>query len=143
MPQALKYNYKTQENKTLPKQDVAQGNFPSYEDIKKTKIAKLNKMISIMLLSSIVISMISYSTVVAKENQISKSHKEISDLNYENIELENKLENVKSFYYVDDKIAKTNLLNKPEKIIEVEKVDTEASTLSFDRGLKINSALGY
>ena len=64
-------------------------------------------------------------------------------MNYENIELENKLENVKSFYSVDDKIAKTNLLNNPEKIIEVEKVDTQSGTLSFNRSFKINSALGY
>ncbi|MFA6988968.1 MAG: hypothetical protein WC197_02765 [Candidatus Gastranaerophilaceae bacterium] len=143
MPQALKYTYKTQETKTAPKQNVAQGNFSSYENIKKSKIAKVNKVISMILSVAILVSMIGYSTVVAKENQISKFHKEISDLNYENIELENKLENVKSFYNVDDKISKTNLLDKPEKIIEVEKVDTQASTLAFNRNLKINSALGY
>jgi hypothetical protein len=144
MPQALKYNYKIpQQTKTAPKQNVAQGNFPSYENIKKTKIAKLNKLIAMVLSVGIFISMVSYSTVVASENQISKFHKEISDLNYENIELENKLENVKSFYNVDDKIAKTNLLEKPEQIIEVEKTDTKAGTLSFNKKLKLNSALGY
>ena len=72
MPQALKYNYKTHESKKAPKKNVAQGNFPSYENIKKSKIAKVNKVISAILSVGILVSMLSYSTVVAKENQISK-----------------------------------------------------------------------
>ncbi len=60
-----------------------------------------------------------YSLVAVKEDKLASLHSKINELNYENIELENKLENVKSYYSVDNKVAESNTLDKAKKVIEI------------------------
>ena len=64
-----------------------------------------------------------YSMVALKEDKLASLHSKINELNYENIELENKLENVKSYYSVDNKVAETNTLDKAKKVIEINTLD--------------------
>ena len=64
-----------------------------------------------------------YSIVAVKEDRLASLHSKINELNYENIELENKLENVKSYYSVDNKVAETNTLDKAKKVIEINTLD--------------------
>lgn len=64
--------------------------------------------------------LIIYSLVAVKEDKLASLHSKINELNYENIELENKLENVKSYYSVDNKVAESNTLDKAKKVIEID-----------------------
>ncbi len=61
-----------------------------------------------------------YSMVAIKEDKLASLHSKINELNFENIELENKLENVKSYYSVDNKVAESNTLDKAKKVIEID-----------------------
>ena len=98
---------------------VVEGNFPAYEDIKELSIFKFNRFLSLVLVLSVVISMVSYSMVVAKEEVIISVHNDTNDLNFENVELQNKVDNARSFYNINDKIAKISFLQKADKILEV------------------------
>lgn len=67
--------------------------------------------------------MLSYLGVVAQESRIKELHSAANKVNYENIELQNKVDYLKSFYVLDDKVQKIDFLKKPDRIIEVESND--------------------
>ncbi len=66
-----------------------------------------------------------YSFVALSETKLTKLHATISELNYENIDLENKLENVKSYYSVDTKVSSTADFDKAKNVLEVNHVDAK------------------
>lgn len=141
MSPALSHSYSKLNNNH--KDEVLRGNFPLYEDIRGLKIRKINRLLCVFAVIAVITSMVSYSLVFSTENKISSIHNKISELNYENIELENKLEYVKSFYSVNKKISKTKILDKARKVIEVNEVDRELELSPYRKKLKINSTLGY
>ncbi len=119
------------------KQDtLVKGNFPIYEDFRNLAIFKFNRLLSFALAICILISMVSYSMVVAKENQIAQMHSKTNEINYENLDLQNKVDYVKSFYNVNDKITKISFLKKAEKIIEVQA--SSSALKKNDNDLKID-----
>jgi len=70
--------------------------------------------------SVLTIAFVSVYTIVSlSETKLANLHSKISEKNYENIELENKLENVKSYYSVDTKVSSTADFDKAKNVIEV------------------------
>lgn len=116
-----KQKLKTKINTTNPinKKQVVKGIFPSSSKHKELKILKINKTLTAALLVAIVLSMSSYWGVITKENSIKQLHQNTNKLNYENIELQNKVEYLKSFYTIDNKVSKIDFLKKPDKILEI------------------------
>lgn len=99
---------------------IVRGKFPNQqENYRKPAILKINSVLAIGLLITILSSILSYMTVLAKESNVKKLHADTNKLNYENIELQNKVDYLKSFYYLDNKVQKLDFLKKPEQIIEV------------------------
>lgn len=102
---------------------IVKGNFATEnENLKELSIFKFNRFLSFSLLATIVISMVSYSMVVAKENQIVAAHNKTNEIGYENIELQNKVDYARSYYNVNDKVSKVSFLKKPDKVLEVNAV---------------------
>ena len=58
--------------------------------------------------------------------------KEVIVLNDENTELQNKLDNLKSYNNVDKTMKSSNLLHKAKDVIEVQEGKTTTSNLSID-----------
>lgn len=104
------------------KNSLLKGNFPEQSSIyPKPKILRINSFIAFLLSLSIVLSMISYLGVVAKEHKIKDLHSVTNKINYENIELQNKVDYLKSFYSIDNKVQKIDFLKKADKVMEVSK----------------------
>lgn len=94
---------------------------------KKPAIYGVNLVLAILLLFSMLVSAIIYFGVISKENRIKKLHAYTNKLNYENIDLQNRVDYLKSFYVIDHKVRNINFLKKPDKVMEVkEKVNNNA-----------------
>ena len=66
-----------------------------------------------------------YTIVSLSETKLANLHNKISEKNYENIELENKLENVKSYYSIDTKVSSTADFDKAKNVLEVSHMNTK------------------
>lgn len=86
---------------------------------KKPVIFGINIVLGFLLLIAMILSMVSYFAVTARESRIKELHTATNQLNYENIELQNKVDSLKSFYVLDTKVQKIDFLKKPDKVMEV------------------------
>ncbi len=84
-----------------------------------------------------------YSVVALSETKLANLHAKISELNYENIELENKLENVKSYYSVDNKVAATTDFDKAKNVLEVNRVDAKTTPHIEPKTNHLNTVTGF
>lgn len=143
MPILQEYSYQTSDRQYEHK-PVVHGNFPTFENIKDLAVLKFNRLLGGMLVLSILISMVSYSSVVAQEGKITDIHKDIIEKNYENIELQNQVDYLKSFYNIDRKVSNTHSLQKPDKVLEVSDTNNAAVVNNTEAPeLNLNSTIGY
>lgn len=101
---------------------IIHGYFPHYKTHKEQVISRVNKSLCILLAVSIMISFVSYYFVTYSEVKLNKLRKETLALNDDNIELQNKLDNLKSYYNVDKNMKQKKMLQKAQEIIEVSAV---------------------
>lgn len=111
--QYTKYNYNNVSN------PVIDGYFPTHKTYKEMAIARVNKTLCIILLLFILASAISYYFVTASELTLNKYRKQTLSLNDENVELQNKLDYLKSYYNVDKAMQKQHILQKAKNVMEV------------------------
>ncbi len=102
---------------------VIYGRFPKFNH-KNSSVEKLNKFLSSILLMLVVLSLVSYYFVSDGEKNMNKLGREIVALSNENIELQNKLDNLHSFNKVDAIIQNNSTLDTAKKVIEIPAVNT-------------------
>ena len=110
------YNYNNSQNPISP---VIDGYFPTHKTYKEMAIARVNKTLCAILVFFILLSAVSYYFVTASEITLNKYRKQVLSLNDENVELQNKLDYLKSYYNVDKAMKKQHLLQKAKNVIEV------------------------
>lgn len=110
------YNSAAQNSATTP---IINGYFPTHKTYKEMAIARVNRTLCVLLLISILVSAVSYYFVTANEITLNKYRKQTLALNDENVELQNKLDYLKSYYNVDKAMQKQHLLQKANTVIEV------------------------
>lgn len=115
--------------KTSP---IIEGYFPQYKTYEEMAISKVNKSLCIILGFFVLFSLISYYFVTANEMTLNKLRKETIALNDENTDLQNKLDNLKSYYNVDKTMKSKNLLHKAKDVIEVQETNSNAANLAVD-----------
>ncbi|MCQ2958035.1 MAG: hypothetical protein MJ180_03925, partial [Candidatus Gastranaerophilales bacterium] len=84
-----------------------------------------------------------YTIVSLSETKLSNLHSKISELNYENIELENKLENVKSYYSVDTKVSSTADFDKAKNVLEVNHVNAKTVEHNEPQTNNLSTVTGF
>lgn len=130
--------------KTVPlkKEQPKQKTIPS-KDLHKEKVTKLNfALLSVAGILTIIFIGI-YSVVALSEAKLANLHSKISELNYENTDLENKLENVKSFYSVDNKVSSSDVFEKAKNVLEVNRVDAKMLPHSQPKTNNLNTVTGF
>ena len=131
----LQYNEKNHINreywkyKTSP---IIKGYFPQYKTYEEMAISKINKSLCILLGIFVLFSLISYYFVTANEMTLNKLRKETISINDENTDLQNKLDNLKSYYNVDKTMKSKNLLHKAKDVIEVQDTKADAVNSAVD-----------
>lgn len=121
---------------------VIYGRFPKHT-VKKSPTEKLNKILSSILLCLVLVSLVSYYFVSDSEKKMNGLGREIVALSNENIELQNKLDNLHSFNKVDSVIHGKTMLDTAKKVIEI-----PAATISYVPDIKENTvnynwSIGY
>ncbi len=113
------YMYGQQQTVAAPVTNpVIYGRFPKYSH-KPSTSKKINKVLSVFLLMLVVLSLVSYYFVSDSEKNMNKLGREIVALSNENIELQNKLDNLHSFNKIDSVIQNNIELETAKNIIEV------------------------
>lgn len=107
------------------------------------RIAKLNFALLCLGGAITTLFIVLYSIVAVSETTLSNLHNDISDLNYENIELENKLENVKSYYSVDTKVSSNASFEKAKNVIEVNQIDAKTINHKLPQNSNLNTVTGF
>jgi hypothetical protein len=138
----LANNYKVQ-NKPNNAADIIKANFPVYRSLKNVRLANLNKFLSFVLASAMVFSFGMYSFVVSKQKQLETMHDATKAINNENLDLKTKLDYLKSFDNVNEKIMASGNLQQPVKIIEVNTRIPNINVKVQSKSKEIGSMLGY
>jgi len=108
----------------LSKKSVIKGDFSSYKiNYRELRIYKFNKFLAFCVLTLVVLSMASYMAVVTREIVVKDLHIKTNKIYYENTDLQNTVDNLKSFYAIDNKVSKINFLKKADKVIEVKSLN--------------------
>ncbi len=99
---------------------IINGYFPeTHKTYKDMAISRVNKTLCAILVMFILVSAVSYYFVTSSEITLNKYRKQVLALNDENVELQNKLDYLKSYYNVDKAMQKQHLLQKAKNVIEV------------------------
>ncbi len=101
---------------------VIYGRFPKHPQA-LSATEKINRVLSSVLLCFVVLALVSYYFVSDCERTMNKLGREIVALNNENIELQNKLDNLNSFNRVDSIIQGDTRLDTAKKVIEIPAVN--------------------
>lgn len=114
----------------LSKKSVIKGDFSSYKiNYRELRIYKFNKFLAFSLLTLAFLSMASYLAVVLREVTVKDIHNKTNKIYYENLDLQNSVDNLKSFYAIDNKVSKINFLKKADNVIEVKAVNNVVSKI--------------
>ena len=150
---AVKYSHNYEEQIQPQRKKNTYHSVPIKKESKNAKVNKnknvsqINTIINFTLLSVGGLLMFAfigiYSIVAISETKLTNIHTQISELNYENIELENKLENVKSYYSVDNKVSASTDFDKAKNVIEVNKVDVKTPPHIAPKNDALNTVTGF
>lgn len=124
------YNYNTEYNTSAVQNPIIDGYFPRQKTHKEMAIARINKTLCAILITFILTSAVSYYFVTANEMTLNKYRKQTLSLNDENVELQNKLDYLKSYYNVDKAMQKQHLLQKADNVLEVKAAPATAPVRS-------------
>ncbi len=142
---SIKYidaEYNAQRNIRSAGNSVVYGNFPKYV-YAKSLIEKFNRFLGMVLLILVMLSLVSYYFVSDDEKKMNKIGRDIAALVNENIELQNKLDNLHSFNKVDAFIKNNSGLNTAKKIIEVPAVYMKPEPMVEAVPIRYNWSIGY
>lgn len=121
---------------------VIYGRFPETSN-RRFSVDKLNKFLMMILMCLVVISVISYYFVSDGEKRMNKLGHEIVALTNENIELQNKIDNLHSFNKVDVAIHSKTMLDTAKKVIEIPASKIVATPKAKERTVNYNWSIGY
>lgn len=136
------------ENPIQQENPVIEGYFPRDKQleisIKAMAIRKVNTTLCGLLGALIMLTFISYYFSMTHELRLNTLNRQIISLNDENAELQTNLDRLMSFNNVDNKMAQNNTLQKAEKVIEVQAVDSAVTVAKKkDFSTPFNWAIGY
>ena len=128
-----------QETVTNP---VIYGRFPKVINT-KSPIEKINKLLSSVLLLLVLLSLVSYYFVSDGQRTMNSLTREIVALSNENIELQNKIDNLHSFNRVDTIITGGSTLDTAKKVIEIPAVNVVSVPKLKPMPVNYNWSIGY
>ena len=129
--ESLKESYKGYVQNPIERESqVIEGYFYKESTVKDMAIRKVNKSLCGLLIVAIMTAFISYYFVMCSQLTLDNLRNQIVALNDENFDLQNDLDRLKSFNNVDNKMEQFNLLQKADKVIEVQAIPVSSKTAS-------------
>lgn len=103
-----------------PNSQIISGYFLSEKSYKELIIARVNKFLYSVLGFLVVCCLVCYYFVSCKEVQLNQISRATLELNYENDELQNKVDSLQSYYNIDKAVSKNNILERARNVVEVD-----------------------
>ena len=123
---------------------VIEGYFHPEELVKSMAIRKVNTTLCGLLGILVIATFVSYYFAMSSELTLNTLSRQITTLNDENSELQNNLDRLKSFNNVDTKMIQHNLLQKAEKVLEVNAVKSIVNIQNTPaKSVPFNWIIGY
>ncbi len=110
---------------------IISGYFVKEKSYKEMAIARVNACLCAILGFLVLVCLVSYYFVTMGEVSLNQIRKETLALNYENEDLQNKLDNLQSYYNVDMAVAKSNILQRATKVVELSAA--QIPSVNFDK----------
>lgn len=123
---------------------VISGYFVREKSYKEIIISRINTALCGILAFLVLVCLVSYYFVVVNEIELRKLSKETIALNYDNADMQNKLDNLQSFSNVDMQVSRLNILQRAKQVIELSAADLP--DVNFDKkgsDAVVNRFLGY
>jgi hypothetical protein len=102
---------------------IISGYFLDEKPYKEMIIQRVNNFLYCVLGTLVLFCFIGYYFVSCKEVQLNQISRETLELNYENDELQNKLDSLQSYYNIDKAVSKANILERARQVVEVDAID--------------------
>lgn len=123
---------------------MVKGNFPKHEkNLSELSLFMLNRFLSFSLVIAVFLTMISYFLVVSKEKAVISVHNSTNEINMQNIELQNQVEQAKSYYNINHKVSQVDFLKKPDKVLEVKALAQASQKKKVIERLEIKPVSGF
>ncbi len=107
-------------NQNVEDSQVISGYFLQELPYKEMIIARINGFLYFILALLVFFCLVCYYFVSCKEVQLNQISRETLELNYENEDLQNKLDSLQSYYNIDKAVSKTNILERAKQVDEVD-----------------------
>lgn len=98
---------------------IISGYFIKEKSYKEMVISRINNFLCCILALLVMVCLASYYFVINGEIQLNQIRKETLALNYENEEMQNKLDILQSYTNVDRQVAKTRILQRAKQVMEL------------------------
>ncbi len=121
---------------------VIYGKFPKHAE-RKSYSEKLNRLLNKVLIFLVILSAVSYYFVSDSEKSMNNLGREIIALSNENIELQNKLDNLHSFNKMDVVIHNKMTLDTAKKVIEIPAVRVAEVPKNSEKNINYKWSVGY
>ena len=112
---------------------IIEGYFPKENVVRQMAIKRVNKMLCVAIGLLIAVVVISYFFVISCEMQLNELSKQTIMLNNENEELQNKLDELRSFSNVDKTFQKNNMLKRASQVIETQEVVVDSTNTNTSK----------
>ncbi len=139
-------NIKNSKNSTSPiktqpetNTQIISGYFLNEKSYKEMIIQRVNNFLYGILGFLVLFCLVSYYFVSCKEVQLNQISRETLELNYENDELQNKVDSLQSYYNIDKAVSKANILERAKQVVEVDAVKTPS--VNFNKKPSKDSSL--
>ena len=116
-------NPMVQETEINQNSQIISGYFLNEKPYKELIIQRVNNFLYAVLGFLVLFCFVCYYLVSCKEVQLNQISRETLELNYENDELQNKVDSLQSYYNIDKAVQKTNILERAKEVVEVDAVD--------------------
>ncbi len=121
-------NKQNTRNATNPIQEnhngqIISGYFLNEKSYKELIIARVNNFLYVVLACLILFCLVCYYFVSCKEVQLNQISRDTLELNFENDELQNKVDSLQSYYNIDKAVSSANILERAQKVVEVNAID--------------------
>ncbi len=108
---------------TVSGNQIISGYFLNEKPYKEMIISRVNNFLYGLLGFLVLFCLVCYYFVSCKEVQLNQISRATLELNYENEELQNKVDSLQSYYNIDKAVSKTNLLERAKHVVEVDAAD--------------------
>lgn len=121
--QRTSVNHSPVTNSINSNNQIISGYFLNEKPYKEMVIQRVNNFLYGLLGFLVLFCLVSYYFVSCKEVQLNQISRETLELNYENDELQNKVDSLQSYYNIDKAVSRTNILERAQRVVEVDAVD--------------------